>query len=258
MPNFSISRICGIFIIQLCLTYTQLWAQPEKTVSETEKKSTETKDVPGSQTEQLPEAKENPLLLRAEEYFFKERYHISLRLLKKVLEDDPENARAYLYAGDIYLIQQNYGLAEEHFQIALELTENPAREWFRLGQVRLLRKNAIGALDAFEKSLKADPTLHINLFYRGLVYYHLLQKKTETIQNWQKFRKQVPDATQGPQIDRAIAILQKSDFKFPERSDDPCIQLPTGKETKVPYKPGEDAKQKTNDTGAEPIDIEDL
>ncbi|MCB1173447.1 MAG: tetratricopeptide repeat protein [Leptospiraceae bacterium] len=188
----------------------------------------------------------NPLLVRAEEHYFAERYHIALKLLKRVLDAEPENIQAYLYAGDIYLMQQNYGLAEEQFQIARELSKNPYKEWFRLGQVRLLRKDADQALAAFRESYKLRPDMHSNLFYMGMVYYQLKRDKAETIKAWREFRKLSPNDPQGPAIDKALVLIEKPDFQFPARDEGPCIQLNTAAETRQSYKPGENEKPKEN------------
>lgn len=206
----------------------------------------------------MPQEKEHPLLKRAEDHFFHKRYNIALKLLKIILNESPENIMAYLYAGDIYLIQHNFGLAEEQFSIAKELSKNPAREYFRLGQTRFLRKNKEGALAAFQKSLKAHPEMHINHFYIGMVYYHLFRDKEKTIKAWTIFRERQPNDPQGPKIDQALKLLKSPGFQFPAIQSDPCIGIPENKDSRALYKPGENEKEKSNNKTESIQEVDEL
>ena len=158
------------------------------------------------------------LLRKAEEHFFKKRFHIARRLLLRVIQADPENHKAYAYLGDIYLLEKKLNQALENFRIAAELSPRPAREYFRLGQTLYLKEDARGALGAYKKAYKLEPQMHSCLFQMGMVELELRRNKKNTIAYWESFRRLAPRDPQGPDIDRALAILKRKGFKLPPRN----------------------------------------
>ncbi|MEQ9364508.1 MAG: tetratricopeptide repeat protein [Leptospirales bacterium] len=208
---------------------------------------------------------ENPetraLLVRAEEHYYRKRHHIALKLFQLVIEREPEHALAYRYAGDIYLKRGDLDLAEEHLQIARELSAHPEQEWFRLGQVAYLRSDADAARLAFERALEMKPDFVICRFYLGFVSYRLQRDKERTIEHWESYRRLAPADPQGPAIDRAIEILRDPDYEIPkfDAGDEPRLpESADGADTRVPYQPGRDENEKSENTGEELINIDDL
>jgi tetratricopeptide (TPR) repeat protein len=167
--------------------------------------------------QQPPAAKESAqsLLESAKQHIVEKRYRVAEKLLEKIKKIDPENPEVYSLSGDMHLIIGEYDLAESDFLVAIELSKRKDREYFRLGQVYLLKKDAKKAIAAFGSAINENPTLHISRFYLGMVYLKLERNKEKTIEQWEKYRSMVPDDPQGPDIDRAIALLRQKDFVLP-------------------------------------------
>lgn len=206
------------------------------------------------------------LLVRAEEHYYKGRHHIALKLMQLVIEREPEHPLAYRYAGDIYLKRGELDLAEEHLQIARELSSRPEQEWFRLGQVGYLREDAAAARAAFLEALQLKPDFALCQLYLGFVSFRLERDKAATIEHWTAFRTMAPDHEQGPAVDQALAVLQNPEYEIPEPPQDPedaekepeLPETADGKETRVPYQPGDAEEAKSENDGAEIMNIDDL
>lgn len=150
------------------------------------------------------------LLESARAYYYDKRYHIALKIFKIVQNRDPENPDAYSYAGDILLKFGDYESARKSFLIASELVKNPANEYFRLGQTYFLEKRSKEAIEAFETSLKHDPSLHINRFYIGLVHFDLLDDPEQGAVYWKDYIRLVPN---DPQREKMEEVLRKLGFR---------------------------------------------
>ncbi|MDH5657301.1 MAG: hypothetical protein OEZ34_15420 [Spirochaetia bacterium] len=157
------------------------------------------------------------LLDRAEEHILESRYRVAEKYLQKVKHIDPENAQAYSLSGDIHLIMNELDKAESDFRLALELSERKDREYFRLGQIYYLREEEKESRKYFMKALNENPKLHICRFYLGMIELNLLRNKEKTIFHWEAYRKLEPEDPQGPEIDRAIALLKDKNFKLPPK-----------------------------------------
>ena len=131
------------------------------------------------------------MLRRAEEHYFKKRYHVALKLFQLIIQKDPENPLAYRYAGDIFLIQKKLKKAKEHFDVARELSPQPHEEWLRIAQVHILSEKSKQARRALYKALELKPDMYLCHFYLGLVYYNLLRDKANTIKHWEIYREHV-------------------------------------------------------------------
>ena len=196
------------------------------------------------------------LFRRAQEHYFKKNFHTAAELLKRVVEADPEHAEAHAYLGDVFLMQQQPDAAIAHIRIAIELSKDASREWFRLGQALFLKKDPDGALEAYKRAYTADPKLHEVLFQTGTVKLHLLRDPKATVRDWKAFRKLVPSDPQGPAIDRAIRILEDPNFKFPASGTEPC--LPGVSDSRVPDRKPPPAKRKEDNRSKEIIPVEEL
>lgn len=198
------------------------------------------------------------LLQRAEEHFFHARFNIALRLFETVIEQAPENALAYRYAGDIHLKRGEIERALEYFEIARELSGEPAEEWFRIGQAQYLKKDATRALDAFARARSLKPELHFCLFYEGLVHFRLQRDKAATIASWEEFRRLAPDDAQGPAIDAALAILRRADYEIPDFAAEENPPLPEASDSRVRYMPARPAEERTDNKTEDIITPDDL
>lgn len=226
-----------------------------------------------------PENRAGALFEKATEHYFAGRYRTALLLLDRVKELQPDHPRAYSYSGDIHLILGELELAKKDFLISLEIGPEPARDFFRLGQTYYLMRDAKKALEAFQNSLRKDPTYHIARFYEGLVYYRLMGNREKTIRSWKDYRALVPDDPQGPEIDRAIRNLEDPDFPMPpvlkpeepgqartsggdpsnrEGCSSSCIPIPDPEKLRLPYRSGKPEKEKQKNNGSSVIDVDDL
>lgn len=198
------------------------------------------------------------LLRRAEEHFFQARYNIALRLFETVIEQAPENALAYRYAGDIHLKRGETDRALEYFEIARELSGEPAEEWFRIGQALYLKKEGARALDAFARARTLQPDLHFCLFYEGLVHFRLERDKAATIASWEEFRRLAPADAQGPAIDAALAVLRRADYEIPDFAAEENPPLPDASDSRVRYMPAKPAEERTDNKTEDIIAPDDL
>ena len=153
------------------------------------------------------------LMQQAERLYFQKRYRSARKILQTLIQLDALNARAHLYLGDIHLKLADYNQAEETFRMALELTDETAPIHYRLGQTLYLKKDANGAIAAFEQALKKDKTLVASHFQIGLVHLMLQRDRGKTIEHWKKFRELAPDDPQGPEIDLAIRLLERTNLE---------------------------------------------
>ncbi len=226
------------------------------------------------------------MLKKAQDHFYQGRYHVAMILLDRIKAADPENSTAYSLSGDIHLIHRELPEAEKDFHTAIELSERKDREYYRLGQVLYLSNRPREAMDAFEQALKINPNLKTAIFYKGLVQLFLLRNKEKTIEYWTEFRKIAPDDPQGPDIDRALAVLRRSDFVLPPPERDmnrearelcaPCCEnsggngnnnsirdprntnVPDPSDSRIPYMPAEPEKEKSKDEKESIIEKDDL
>lgn len=147
------------------------------------------------------------LLKKAEYHFFNKRFHTALRFLKQLKEHDPENYLAYAYSGDIHLTHEKLDLALENYRVALELSPDPARERFRMGQIFYLKKDSQKALEYFERALKTRPDFPLCRLYMGLVYLNQLQDKPRAIEHLKAYRDAAPGDPQAAQVSKLLERL---------------------------------------------------
>ena len=228
-------------------------AQDDPTPPPTEDVRSGTRAVTPTETGERSE-----LMDRAMEHYFAKRYHVARRLFERVLEEEPENHEAYLYSGDIYLVLGEYERAEENYQIALDLSPEPARELFRLGQARYLSDRADEAADAFLWALKANPEMRLCYFYLGLIEYHLRHNREKTISYWEKYREVYPDDPQGPAIDRALELLRDPAFPMPGEEENGEPQIPGADAPVVEYRPGDPETERIHNESFSIIERDEL
>ncbi|MFQ3547607.1 MAG: tetratricopeptide repeat protein, partial [Termitinemataceae bacterium] len=96
-----------------------------------------------------------------EAYFFKGNYDQSLKSMQKYIDAVPNADRvsvAYFFMGEIYRIQQKYHHADIAYSAAVRLEGNLPLWWYRLAMVREAVADYAGALTAFERALKLNPS----------------------------------------------------------------------------------------------------
>lgn len=176
-------------------------------------------------TSALPQgAKDDDLFTRASRSFFQKNFDMAEHLLKEVIKNEPENALAYSYLGDIYLNKKQYDGALNLYLKAVEIDPSPAENYFRMGQIHYFRKNGELSIENYDKALARDRKLNIVYYHKGLSYLMLMRDKANTISNWERFITLVPEDPQYDSIKRIIALLRDPDFKIPEAGSEVSIE----------------------------------
>uniref|UniRef100_A0A8C5QYD2 Uncharacterized protein n=1 Tax=Leptobrachium leishanense TaxID=445787 RepID=A0A8C5QYD2_9ANUR len=72
--------------------------------------------------------------------------------------------------GEVQADKKNYDSALENFT---SIEDPPARIWFNIGCIHLLRDDLQQSLEAFNQSVIKDPCLAVGFFQRSYVYFKL-------------------------------------------------------------------------------------
>jgi len=201
-------------------------------------------------------------LKKAEKLFFAKKYETSAALLRKIVEDEPENGRANSLLGDIYYMQGHYDKALSHLTRASELNENKAADFFRLGQTYEKMKRSKEAIRCYLKAYELDESMKESLFQAGFVYLSHERNKKKTIEYWQRF---VDEALQDPQREKVATVLKflnDPNFILPDKNSPISLEealMLGGAGSASETKTGEDKgagheKEKENNTSKELLD----
>lgn len=175
--------------------------------------------------EVLPQAdKQEDSFQKATTYFFQKKFEMAELLLQEVIKKDPENANAYAYLGDIYLMKNQFDGALNLYNKALELNPNSAENYFRIGQIYYRKKIGNVSLENYDRALQIDPRLSIVYYHKGLTSLMLLRDKESTIQYWERYLSLVPEDPQYENIKRVIELLKDPNFKLPPEDSDVSIE----------------------------------
>ncbi|HRP68509.1 MAG TPA: CDC27 family protein [Turneriella sp.] len=190
-----------------------------------------------------PSIFKSPALKRAEKFYFSKKYETAAALLRKIIDDEPENGRANSLLGDVYYLQGHYKKAVSHLLRATELNESKANDFFRLGQTYIKLNQSKEALSAFQKAYENDDKMKSALFMSGFVYLSLERNKKKTIEFWQRF---VDEATHDPQREKVATVLKylsDPNFVLPNKNSPISLEealLIGGKAGPAETKTGED------------------
>ena len=173
----------------------------------------------------FPQAeKQEDTFHKATTYFFQKKFEMAELLLQEVIKKEPENAHAYSYLGDIYLIKNQFDGALNLYNKALELNPDSAENYFRIGQIYYCKKIGNVSLENYDKALQLDPRLKIVYYHKGLTTLMLLRDKERTIQNWETYISLAPEDPQYENIKRVIELLRDPNFKLPPEGSDVSIE----------------------------------
>lgn len=99
--------------------------------------------------------------IMGEAYFYLDDYERSLALMQRFVNALPRNDRAstaYFFIGEIYRIQGKYRHADIAYTTAVHLEPGIALWWYRLGITREAAGEYVPAQEAYERSLRIDPS----------------------------------------------------------------------------------------------------
>lgn len=161
---------------------------------------------------------------KATSYFFQKKFDMAESLLQQVIDREPENAIAYSYLGDIFLIKQRYDGALDLYRKSIDLNPDAGENYFRLGQIYYYKKDGDQAISYFNKALQTDTQLKFAYYHLGLTCLMLKRDKAATIQNWETYIGLAPDDPQYDRIKRAIELLKDPNFVLPPPGSDISIE----------------------------------
>ena len=170
------------------------------------------------------EARDDDLFQKATACFFQKKFDMAESLLQQVIEKDPDNAAAYSYLGDIFLVKQRYDGALDLYTKSLQLNPDSGENYFRIGQVYYYKKDGNLALSYFNKAIEKDTQLKFAYYHLGLTYLMLLRDKAGTIRSWETYIAMAPDDPQYDRIKRAIELLKDPNFTLPPPGSDISIE----------------------------------
>jgi len=170
------------------------------------------------------ESKDDELFKKAMSYFFQKKFEMAEIMLQSVIKKDPENALAYSYLGDIFLIKKRYDGALTLYSRALDIKPGSAENYFRLGQIYYYKRMGEPAIENFQKALEMDSKLKFSYYHIGLTYLMLQRDKQNTIKNWETYITKAPEDPQYESIRRAIELLRDPNFVIPPEGSEISIQ----------------------------------
>lgn len=243
----------SILIALVCLTATLFAQEPKAETVATPKAATAAKPKSAS-------------LKRAEKLFFAKKYETAATLLRKVIEDEPENGRANSLLGDVYYFQGHYDKAVSHLMRAAELNENKAPDLFRLGQTYEKMRKSKEAIRAYLKAYENDDAMKEALFQTGFVYLSHERNKQKTIEYWQRFVDEALNDPQREKVATVLKFLNDPNFVLPDKSSPISLEealMLGGAGANGETKTGEDKgagyeKEKEKNDGKELLDDDKL
>jgi tetratricopeptide (TPR) repeat protein len=170
------------------------------------------------------EPSDNDLFRKATTYFFQKKFDMAESLLQQVVEREPENAAAFSYLGDIFLIKQRYDGALDLYTRSIGLNPDAGENYFRVGQIYYYKKDGAQALSYFNKAIEKDTQLKFAYYHAGLTCLILMRDKEGTIRNWETYIGLAPDDPQYDRIKRAIELLKDPSFVLPPPGSDISIE----------------------------------
>ncbi len=143
-----------------------------------------------NQATNLFKKNEKEIFLKAEKYFFEEKWKSAEIFFKKVIEINPENAYAHSYLGDIYFFLTQLDKAIYHYEVSMELrtqissrenlflknknTKNSffIKEFFRISQIYYLKKEFHKSRDYCNRIIKEKPDFFQCFYYLAMISYY--------------------------------------------------------------------------------------
>lgn len=132
----------------------------------------------------------------------------ALAVIQRVLQKDPENARAYETLGMVELRQQNPAQARDHLRRAVELNGKLSAAWNSLG-VALYQTGSPGeAVNALQRAVELDPKHYDALYNLGLIAAEQ-GLKTEARKALKQFVSTAPPQRFAADIQKAQGVLRE-------------------------------------------------
>lgn len=205
-----------LFVLTVCLPFC-LFAQ---TPQQTHKEKQDT--IKQSSEEQIQDVE--TAFQKGQRYFYQRKIEMAEVMLLISLKEDPENAAAYSYLGDLFLEKKRYDESLNAYLKAIELNPEDAENHFRIGQVYYYQKNAANAIAHFETSYKLNDSMTFALYHIGLTCLMLNRDKEGAITNWEKYISLMPNDAQKSSIEKVIELLKNPEFIIPPESSGVSVE----------------------------------
>jgi tetratricopeptide (TPR) repeat protein len=158
---------------------------------------------------------EEPLFKKAVGYYYQQKFEMAELMLQEELKTNPENALAYSYLGDIFLLKKRYDGAIDLYRKAVDLNPSSAEDHFRMGQIYYYKKDGKKAIEEFRKAYEINETIKYAYYHMGLSYLMLMRDKKQTIDSWETYLRIAPEDPQHEKIRRVIELLKDPNFIIP-------------------------------------------
>ncbi len=152
---------------------------------------------------------------KAVAYYYQQKFEMAELMLQEELKKNPENALAYSYLGDIFLLKKRYDGAIDLYRKAVDLNPSSAEDHFRMGQIHFYKKDGKAAIEEFQKAFSINENIKYAYYHVGLSYLMLLRDKKKTIENWETYLRIAPEDPQHEKIRRVIELLKDPNFVIP-------------------------------------------
>ncbi len=153
----------------------------------------------------------------------KENFDLAIEDFNKAIELDSLNCAAYLTRASVYSKRKNYDLAIEDFNKAIEL--NPLIEdvYNNRGNIYFAKENFDLAIEDFNKAIELNPLEPIIYYNRGLAYGH---KKMHlfALKDFNRVLELDPSNVDA-QYNRGIAYFENENFELAIKDFNKTIEL---------------------------------
>ncbi|HHV83826.1 MAG TPA: tetratricopeptide repeat protein [Tepidanaerobacter syntrophicus] len=124
------------------------------------------------------------LMMEAEKHLERGEYEEARHIYEQIINDEPDNAKAYNKLGVIAAYEKNNEEAEAYFKKALELDPKLSSAASNLGNIFFEKEELEKARECYEKAIDLDPDNPIPYNNLAVIY-----KKQKEIDKFVKFYK---------------------------------------------------------------------
>ncbi|TAL39070.1 MAG: tetratricopeptide repeat protein [Spirochaetes bacterium] len=165
--------------------------------------------------EDVKKPAEETLFKKAVAYYYQQKFEMAELMLQEELKTNPENALAYSYLGDIFLLKKRYDGAMDLYRKAVDLNPSSAEDHFRIGQIYYYKKDGKTAIEEFRRAFEINENIKYAYYHMGLSYLMLMRDKKQTIECWETYLRIAPEDPQHEKIRRVIELLKDPNFTIP-------------------------------------------
>ncbi len=150
----------------------------------------------------------------AEAYLIDNKYSVdAITLLNKAKSADNTDPEVQILFGDVYLLQNNGGLAVSSYERAASLRPTMAKPHFKMGMVFERSKNTELAMENFNKAIAVDPKYTLAYKELGEIYYLMGAKEAERAVKSYETYLSLTEKPEAFQYQYAFFLFMAKDYK---------------------------------------------